>query len=506
MPLTDPHGRLANQLRAALEQRFTAAAVDERLGEATEFVLNAENGPARAAAGTDALGAMIRLFLLGDWVDEADAALALDPLDLTGAMAGGLLTRLAAPAMTRSTAEPGAAAQVRCAVMIRPVVLPPNHREVWLVSDFPDQIASEGFLPGLGGAPLTLLGATPPGHFGSVWDLGTGTGVQALAADADRIVATDINPRALDLAGFAATLNQVDIELRNGSWAEPVSDELFDLIVANPPFVVGPATTAQTYRDSGLDLDGATETAVAAAANRLGVGGTAIIAGTWVSTVNAPWPQRIASWFAPEGLEVWVLGRGVASPSAYVREWLRDAGVSLASAAGQRREAAWVGFLAANEVTEIVMGTIAIRRRPAPSAETPSAVVAEWFTQPYVDPLGPEIDAHFARAAWLADADLGRERFALTPHVRLERSYQPDPEGGWSETDLTLRRLDGPAWEHVVDSDAAALLGGLIPGGLVLDDVIDLLALSRGEEPDAIRTAAYSLVRDLYRHGFLATS
>ena len=91
-------------------------------------------------------------------------------------------------------------------------------------------------------------------------DLGTGCGVQALhlAAHSERVVATDVNQRALRLTRFNAELNEVAdrIEVREGSFFEPVADDQFDLVATNPPFVISPATGERlVYRDSGLPGD-----------------------------------------------------------------------------------------------------------------------------------------------------------------------------------------------------------------------------------------------------------
>ena len=64
-----------------------------------------------------------------------------------------------------------------------------------------------------------------------------------------------------------AVLNQaLGIEVRDGSFFEPVLGETFDLIVTNPPFVISPATGERlVYRDSGLPGDRVVEDIVRAA-------------------------------------------------------------------------------------------------------------------------------------------------------------------------------------------------------------------------------------------------
>ncbi|OGZ37419.1 MAG: hypothetical protein A3I88_00235 [Candidatus Portnoybacteria bacterium RIFCSPLOWO2_12_FULL_39_9] len=75
---------------------------------------------------------------------------------------------------------------------------------------------------------------------GAVLDMCTGSGVLAIfaAEKATKVIAVDINPRALEFARFNAVLNGVEnkIEFRQGNLWEPVKNEKFNLVMANPPF------------------------------------------------------------------------------------------------------------------------------------------------------------------------------------------------------------------------------------------------------------------------------
>ena len=133
----------------------------------------------------------------------------------------------------------------------------------WVVSDLGTGLdGTGGPLPaehvlGVGGASTTLAQLTPRRPVGRTLDVGTGCGVQALHASpalAARSSRTDVSPRALQLAGLTAALSGVRLELRLGDLLEPARGETFDLVVSNPPFVIGaPAGgTRHTYRDSGL--------------------------------------------------------------------------------------------------------------------------------------------------------------------------------------------------------------------------------------------------------------
>ena len=79
----------------------------------------------------------------------------------------------------------------------------------------------------------------------STWrilDLGTGSGAIALAIARERrychVIATDRSTAALAVAcRNAATLNITNIEFRAGNWFTPLRNEIFHVIVSNPPYV-----------------------------------------------------------------------------------------------------------------------------------------------------------------------------------------------------------------------------------------------------------------------------
>lgn len=75
----------------------------------------------------------------------------------------------------------------------------------------------------------------------SILDLGTGSGAIALALKrhlpAARVVATDASAAALEVARTNAQRFSLDIELRLGSWFEPVAGERFEAVISNPPYV-----------------------------------------------------------------------------------------------------------------------------------------------------------------------------------------------------------------------------------------------------------------------------
>jgi HemK-related putative methylase len=78
----------------------------------------------------------------------------------------------------------------------------------------------------------------PPTAF--VLDLCTGGGMIALfaAKSGAKVIATDINPRAIEFARLNAKFNGLEerIDFRIGNLFEPVKEIRFDIILVNPPF------------------------------------------------------------------------------------------------------------------------------------------------------------------------------------------------------------------------------------------------------------------------------
>jgi release factor glutamine methyltransferase len=75
-----------------------------------------------------------------------------------------------------------------------------------------------------------------------ILELGTGTGAIAITLKVHRpaatIVATDISPQCLMLAGQNATRHQVDISWMESDWFSAIEPtELFDMVVSNPPYI-----------------------------------------------------------------------------------------------------------------------------------------------------------------------------------------------------------------------------------------------------------------------------
>ncbi|MBF6138191.1 methyltransferase [Nocardia otitidiscaviarum] len=488
---------LAPDLRAALTRvGYDADTLLDVLGDAAHSALGrSEPVPVRRAArAAGELGVLIRLLLLGDPVSEREAAAALRPVDIEAAVAAGLLDR-----------EGG---EVWAALDLRPLDL--GHGTRWILSDLDDSMRRRALdtdhVLGVGQASLSLLRATPTEPVGTVLDLGTGCGVQAVHASGygRSVTGTDVNQRALWLAEANAALNDLTFELLEGSWFEPVAGRRFDQVVANPPFVVGPARVEHTYRDSGLALDGASELVVSGAPALLNPGGTAAMLASWVHVEGEDWRGRVSRWLPDHGVDAWIVQRDVADPALYVGTWLRDAGLDPRDPAAQARAEAWLDAFAAAAVEGIGFGFVYLR-----AIDGPTELLAEDLTHGFDDPLGPEATRYFERSAWLravaADPEVAWSAcFEVDAATALERVSLPGPHG-WEQRVARLHRGDGPRWQHEIDDAIAALLAGMRPDGLPLADLVELLAF--GESGDTatpeFRTAALRVVLDLVRHGLI---
>nr|WP_198428130.1 methyltransferase [Nocardia bovistercoris] len=488
---------LSEDLRTALTRvGYDADSLLDALGPDAHAALGRQEPVPvrRAARAAGGLGVLIRLLLLGDAVAEREVAGALAPLPVDRAVAAGLLER--------------EGDLVRAALDLRPIDLGAGTR--WILSDLDDSMRrrtlTEDHVLGVGHASLSLLRATPTDPVGTVLDLGTGCGVQAVhaASSARSVTGTDVNRRALWLAEATAALNGVSIELLDGSWFEPVAERRFDRIVANPPFVVGPARVEHTYRDSGLAMDGASELVISQAPGLLAPGGTAAMLGAWIHVDGQDWRQRVSSWLPAHGVEAWVVQRDVADPALYVGTWLRDAGLDPRDPRSQDRSDRWLDAFEAAEVEGIGFGFVYLR-----AIDGPTELLAEDLTHGFEDPLGAEATAYFERSAWLrsvaADPDIAwSARFTVDPATALERVYLPG-EQGWEQRVARLHRGDGPRWQHEVDESTAGLVAGMRQDGLPLQELVELLALAHGSDGVSAEfaTDALSVVAGLVRHGLI---
>ena len=408
----------------------------------------------------------------------------------------GLVDRLAAHGLLeRSVGE--VAARLDC----RPYST--GDDDLWVVSDLtpgldgaPVRVGAEHVL-GISSASTSLAQLTLRAPVGRALDLGTGCGVQALhlARHAERVVATDVNPRALHLARFNAALNEVDpvVEVRDGSFFAPVAGERFDLIATNPPFVISPATRERlVYRDSGMPGDQVVEHLVRTAPDHLADDGWCQVLANWVIGADQPWDERLAGWL-PDDCDALVVQREVLDPAAYVELWLKDEGRHGAPDYAERYDT-WLSWFEDQRIEAVGFGWINLHRTGA-AAQAPTHTLLEW---PYdvEQPIAPAV-AEWGRAAH-ATVDLGT-RLVARPDLVQE---SVGAVGAADPSTIVVRQQRGLRRATQVDTVLGAVVGacdGELSVGQILDAVAQLLDL----DPEATRAEQLPRVRALVAEGYL---
>jgi len=469
--LPDPAALLpdAPRLRDALDAAgWSAQALDDLLGATARTHLDRDElAPLlRRTGGGDPLATLARLFVAGVAVEPERARAAGVP-DSWLAADGTALVRLQ----------------------------PVRHGGVEVLCPHDPGRAATGVavdqVLGVGAASLTLAAATPREVVGSTLDLGAGCGIQALLADdhSRRTVATDRNPRATAYARLASVLNRADLDARTGDLLEPVAGERFDLVVSNPPFVVGPGAR-YTYRDSGLGGDEVCRRLVQEVPQHLEAGGVAVLLANWLHVQGEDGDERVRSWFAGTGCDGWVVQRELAAPEDYVTAWLRD------TDEGPRFDAlydAWTQWFAEQRVEAVAFGIVAL----TPGRER---VVLEEVDQPVAATWGQQVRAHFA-VRDLLESDLREARLRLRDDVRLEQLARRTDEG-WTAEAQVLRQQSGLRWSGGVDVYGATLLAGC-DGSRRLGDLLAVLASSTGLTEAEAAEQVLPVVERLVEQGFL---
>jgi methylase of polypeptide subunit release factors len=453
----------------------------------------------RATADGSPTATLTRLFVLQTPVAAAAAATALGDLDPL--VRWGLLEPDAEP-----HTEPGGGPTVRAAVDVRPYAA--DDADLYLVSDLGTGIGgvngpvAADHVLGVGGASTTLAQITVRPSVGAALDLGTGCGVQALhlTAHADRVVATDSNPRAVRFAGLSAALSGRTVDLRTGDLFAPVAGERFDLVVTNPPFVMAPEPT-YTYRDSPYDGDELGHVLIAQAVDHLAEGGWFQALLGWLHVRGQDWRERVAGWVVPTGCDAWVIQREVLDPAEYAELWLRDSGDAGTPQYPQLYDR-WLDALAARDVEGVGFGWVTLRATGTASPD----VRIEDLRHPVEQPLGRAVQQRFEAVDRLRrlDADtLLASAVRPAAGLQLDRLALLGGPPDDAAVEVRLRQTRGVLRSAPLDAVGAAVVSGL-DGRTAVAEVLDrIVAEHPGVDPHDLRRGAAEAVRTLVEEGYL---
>ncbi|HZT90537.1 MAG TPA: methyltransferase [Gaiellaceae bacterium] len=327
----------------------------------------------------------------------------------------------------------------------------------------------EGYVAAYSPTASWLAALTPRRRVQRALDVGTGNGIHALLASrhAARVVATDVNDRALAYTELNAALNGIaNVEPRKGSLFEPVAGETFDLITCNAPYVVSPERRWQ-YRDAGLPADEVSQRVVEGCASALAAGGFASMLVSWVAESRDDPDVRLDEWLDGTGCDAWVLGLSGADPLDHAAGWNEHLAEDRQAFAAALDE--WVEYFERLGVEWISEGAVLLHKRAARQ----QTIRADDVDEDELEYAGDQIERAFAARALLdrlPDRKAVLEtRFTLADAVEIEHRRGD----GTDEARLVLD--EGTHAEVVVDLDAADVLAAL-DGRLTLGDAVDRIA------------------------------
>jgi len=400
---------------------YSEAAVEERLGLPDITALHWRKLPIyrdERMAGRDTLDLAIDLFLLQGTLtkDEVDRLLPVSSRDVLHRTS---LLETDETGLTRARAS----------------LFPVGARLIFSDHAWPE-LPHPGCAPvpydqvmAVGADSRHLAHATVRGPVGSALDLCTGSGVQALLAapHAQRVLAVDINPRAVRCTRFnAQALGAANLEAVEGDLFEPVRGERFDLITANPPFVPSPVN-ALGFRDGGASGEDIQKRIFASLPDRLAPGGIAQVITELGEREGEPVTGRLREWLAGAPIDIYVLR--VASYTAAQYALGHAKGDDYGSFLDSVR--AWAGNLRAQGYRRVVSVLVSCQWS-SPACGPPWERIDE--SRPPRRSAGAEIEATFLA-----------ERLARNPRLRQHL------EGSWLRRADPIARFD------------ASVLGGAIP-------------------------------------------
>jgi len=475
----------AADLRAVFDDAgYNEDELQAKLGTAAPPAPHEVQSRLYATREVSAQNALVRLFLLGVTLarDAATEALSKTFVDL--ALRSGLVSE----------------EQNR---LVANVVIVPVGKLLFASDSFRmlgSDERSEFVVPAKNSAADFLRRLTLREPTGSVLDLGCGCGVHALLAaeHCDNVVATDISGAAVEYTRFNARFNSIrNVEVLAGDLFEPVAGRSFDLVLCNPPFIIGPASDF-TYRDNPMELDDFCRLLAREGANHLNDGGHLQMLCEWVEITGQTARERVAEWVQGLDCDTWVLRGTPKSPARYVAGRLTDlAGADYKPATTYEE---WLAYFEKRAVAAVNPGMLVLRRREADN----------WFhmlTVPGepVEDSGPAVAERIAACDFLELCEENETLLDATLRIpaciELEQRFGRSDEG-WRSDRVVLQVTEGLPLETEIDLPILAFLNQ-VDGSRSLRDCIGKFCELTAAEPGELTRQLLPAIRLLIGNGVL---
>jgi hypothetical protein len=375
---------------------------------------------------------------------------------------------------------------------------------LWIAQEIHDpNTRSRGdFVIGVGGATLTVMNFMLRRRTRLTLDLGTGTGIIAAikAGETDSVIATDQNPRAVQMAKFNMRLNALsNVDCREGDLFEPVSGMKFDLILSNAPFVISPSS-GYMYLDGGMQGDRFVQRLVRGAPEALNEGGHCQFLCNWAHVKGQDSEERLAAWFKGTGCDVWILRADTDETSEYAKRWIEHF-EPRNSPDFDRIYDEWMSFYARENIEAISMGFVTMRRRQN---------AQNWFRverEPAIKKrdLGEDIALMFELQDYLDtlpnDESLMNAVLRAAPELQLQIQYETSTEG-WRAQSYQLQLTRALGFAAKAD-ELTCVLVGKCNGTRAVRDILSELGSTSGLSADQLQSGSLRLIRHLIERGFL---
>ena len=437
-----------------------------------------------ALEGDPKLSGLLKLFLFEYAVDPREASEAVHPAKVEALIDARVLKAAG------GTVE----ARVR--------IVPLDHLLIAADRRFSGSELPRDIVMGAGLSSTILMRGTIRKPSARTLDLCAGGGVQSLAAasHSESVLALEKNTRAIQLGKFAAVLNGVDtIEFRESDFFSAAEGERFDLIVANPPYVISPEAQLQ-FRDGGLGADRVSEHVARNGPRFLNEGGYCQLVCDWANYRGRDWQDRLAEWAGDSGCDMLVLrGRGMAARE-YPGIWIAEM-YSHTPAVYLEKSRRWLAYYREQEIESMNFGFITLRKRAAPR---------NWF-HAMDAPLesstvsGAFIERMFQAQDFLqanpSDDLLLEQYLSLEEAVRVDQRYVPGGEA-WDLDECALAMADSSLPPIKTDRYMAGLCGRL-RGGHPLGAVLAEMAGAMNTTPDILVPRVVPILRSLIERGYM---